>query len=73
MREISSIPVWLVALVAAILAPGGVRLLHRMFERRLRARTLATISLALSTGCDARTNGDHAAEPRRESDHDVAS
>jgi hypothetical protein len=44
-----------------------------MFERRLRVRTLATISLALSTGRDARKNGAHAAEPRRESDNDVAS
>jgi hypothetical protein len=72
-RELSSAPVWLVALVVAIVAPGAVRLLHRVLERRLRVRTLDAIAMAISTSYDAPEIGAHDAEQRRESERDVAS
>ena len=72
-RELPSVPIWLIALVVAIVAPGGVRLLHRMFERRLRARTLDAIAMANSTSCDAPEIGARTAEQQRESDRDVMS
>jgi hypothetical protein len=72
-RELSSVPVWLVALVVAVVAPGAVRLLHGVFERRLRVRTLDTIAMAISTSCDGPEIGAHTTEQRHESERDVAS
>ena len=44
--EVTSPPIWLVALVLAAFAPWGVRALQLALEQRLRRRTLAMLARA---------------------------
>jgi hypothetical protein len=48
----TSIPVWLVALVLAALAPWGARALETALARRLRRRTQAFLAQALPQRAD---------------------
>jgi hypothetical protein len=43
-RELTTLPLWIVALILAAVAPWCVRVLQSVFERRLRQRTIATIA-----------------------------
>jgi hypothetical protein len=64
-----SVPVWVVALGLALLAPWAVSALEAALKQRLRRRTLALLAQALPGWRDA---GDKEATPRARSSEDGA-
>jgi len=57
----SSVPIWLIALVCAALAPWAVRVLERAMLRRVRERTDALLARA-----EAEAQGQPPGEHRRD-------
>jgi hypothetical protein len=67
-----SVPVWVVALGLALLAPWAVSALEAALQRRLRRRTLALLAQALPGWSDRREGDAKGADPAARSSVDGA-